>query len=64
MISKTKRRIYISLSIEALKILEYNAEAGCCTKSDIVENYIKAIGKAGDKQERIFIKYFKTGGKI
>lgn len=62
MISKNKKRIYISLSKEALKILEYNAEAGMCTKSDIIENYIKAIGKSGDRTEQIFIKYIKKGG--
>lgn len=62
MISKNKKRIYISLSKEALEILEYNADAGLCTKSDIIENYIKAIGKSGDKSERIFIKYIKKDG--
>lgn len=64
MISRNKKRIYISLTKEALKILEYNAEASSCTKSDIIEEYINAIGLAGDKGERIFIKYIKNRRKI
>lgn len=59
-----KHRISISLDSETISILEYNAEAMGITKSQLISRYLHMIGKAGEKKEILFIKYFSNGVKI
>lgn len=63
MIRKDKRRIAIALDNETIALLEYNAESMGITKSELISRYLHMIGKAGEKQELLFIKHFSKGVK-
>lgn len=63
MIRADKRRIAIALDNETIALLEYNAESMGITKSELIARYLHMIGKAGEKQELLFIKHFSKGVK-
>ena len=58
MISPDKKRISIAIDKETEELLNYNAAAMEITKSDLISRYVKMIGRAGEKNEITFIKYF------
>lgn len=61
MISSNKKRISIAIDAKTLEFLEYNSSAMGITKSELISRYVKMIGKAGEKNEITFIKYFSRG---
>lgn len=54
MISPYKRRIMLSLDINTIDILEYNAGSMACTKSELIIMYLQSIGMAGSVSEKKF----------
>lgn len=54
MISPYKRRIMLSLDTNTIDILEYNAGAMACTKSELIIMYLQSIGMAGSVSEKKF----------
>ena len=54
MISPYKRRIMLSLDRNTIDILEYNAGAMACTKSELIIMYLQSIGMAGSVSEKKF----------
>lgn len=60
MIRADKKRIAISVDSKTLELLDYNAESMGITKSELIARYMKMIGRAGEKQEMLFIKHFSN----
>ena len=44
----------LSLDTNTIDILEYNAEAMACTKSELIIMYLQSIGMAGSVSEKKF----------